>query len=202
MSAERVRQLERVAGNRKDDRREQQRIIPDISFTCSGTVTKWSVAGKEQNKHNLPQVQIWRETFAGSGVQYTKVHGMSLPERDNDPSLIYEFTATMDVQPGDILGLFEPKDSWLKLYYTDKYGPVNYYMDTDDAVTPPTGDFGISGADTKNDLPLVTVEFCKYSVVGEYKRIPTSILNGDFVPGVHVCVCMYACMSAGSILAV
>ncbi len=164
MSAERVRQLGRVAGNRKDDRKEQQRIIPDISFTCSGTVTRWIVAGNERNDDNLPQIQIWRETFNGSGI-YSKEQAAFLPMRDESPSDIYEFNATMDVQPGDILGLFEPDDSWLRLYYTNKYGPVNYYMETDNAVTPPTGDFDISGADgTTNDMPLITLEFCKCSM--------------------------------------
>ncbi len=121
----------------------------------------------------LPQVQIWRETFDGSG-EYTKMHGLSLPKRDDDPSDIYGFAATMDVQPGDILGLFEPKNSWLRLYYTDQYGPVNYYMDTGMAFTPPDGDFDTS-ADADGmmyDMPLVTVEFCKYSVFGEHKRVP------------------------------
>ncbi len=168
MSAERVRRLGNIAGDRRDNLREQQQIIPDISFSCSGTVSRWIVAGNERNEHNEPEVQIWRETFNGSGV-YTKVHGMSLPERAEDSSLIYEFTATMDVQLGDILGLFEPEDSWLRLYYTDQYGPVNYYMDTGDDVTPPTGDFDISGAATMHGMPLVTVEFCKYSVLGVWK---------------------------------
>ncbi len=100
-----------------------------------------------------------------------KVHGMSLPERAEDPSLIYEFTATMDVQPGDILGLFEPANSWLQLYYTDQFGPVNYYMDTGSAVTPPTGDFDINAADgTMNDMPQVTVEISKLPFPRGYRQ--------------------------------
>ncbi len=165
MSAERVRQLGRVAGNRVNDGNGQQRIIPDISFTCSGTLTRWTVAGVGGGNANSPEpeVQIWRETSSGSGV-YTKMNGMLLPRITGGSSVIYAFDATspMDVQRGDILGLFEPTDSWLQLYYTDQYGPVNYYMDTDNAVTPPTGDFNISGADgMMNDMPLVTVEISK-----------------------------------------
>ncbi len=117
------------------------------------------------NNPNLPEVQVWRETSSGSGL-YTKIHGMRLPVSSNVPSEIYEFTATspMDVQPGDILGLFEPVKSRLDLYYTDQYGPVNYYMDTGRDVTPPTDDFDISGADGRmNDMPLVTVEIGKLS---------------------------------------
>ncbi len=159
--------------NRRSDRNEQQRIVPDISFNCSGTVTRWIVAGDRAtmgSANNMPEVQIWRETSSGSGV-YNKVHGMSLPERTEDPSQIYEFTATMDVQPGDILGLFEPFRSWLQLYYTDQFGPVNYYMDTGSAVTPPTGDFVINAADgTMNDMPQVTVEISKLPFARGYKQ--------------------------------
>ncbi len=91
---------------------------------------------------------------------------MLLPRSTSEPSEIYEFTAPspMDVQPGDVLGLFEPFRSWLKLYHTDQYGPVNYLIDARRDVTPPTGNFSISAADdTMNDMPLITVEFCKLS---------------------------------------
>ncbi len=160
MSAERVRQLGRVAGILRSDHKEQQRIIPDITFTCSGTVTRWIVAANWQSDEDFPEVQIWRETATGSGV-YAKVHGMTLPVGGKNGSQIYEYnTAPVDVQPGDILGMFEPNGSWLKLYYTSKYGPVNYYIGT----TVPSVDFDIAGADgSTNDMPLVTVEISKLS---------------------------------------
>ncbi len=165
-SAEEVRQLGRVAGTLVNTRADQQRIIPDISFTCSGSVTRWIVAGDRLSgggNSNPPEVQVWRETSSGSRV-YTKVHGMLLPPSASETSQIYEFNATspMDIQPGDILGLFEPFKTWLQMYYTDLYGPVNYYMDTGKDETPPTDDFDISGADgMMYDMPLVTVEISK-----------------------------------------
>ncbi len=165
MSAERVQQLGRVAGSLECDHDEQQHIIPDITFTCSGTVTKWIVAANWQSDEDLPEVQIWRETSTGSKM-YAKIHGMTLPVGVESGPQIYEYNiSAVDVQPGDILGMFEPDDSWLRLYYTDQYGPINYYIETDD-VFAPSGDFEVADADgSTNDMSLVTVEINKLIVV-------------------------------------
>ncbi len=165
MSAESVQRLGRVAGDLKSDLKEQQRIIPDITFTCSGTVTEWIVAAewkKKNDRVNFPEMQVWRETATGSGV-YTKINGTTLSFSEENTTEIYRYTiAPIDVQPGDILGMFEPDKSKLELYYTETYGPVNYYTD-DNGIVPPVGDFDIEdmSVDTQYDLPLLTVTIGK-----------------------------------------
>ncbi len=166
VSAERVLQLGRVAGSLKSDRKEQQRIIPDITFTCSGTVSEWIVAAEWKGGGmdvNFPEMQVWRETATGSGV-YTKIHGTPLSFSEINTTEIYRYTiAPIVVQPGDVLGMFEPDKSRLELYYTDKYGPANYYMSTGNNVMVPDGDFDIEdmSVDTQYDLPLLTVTIGK-----------------------------------------
>ncbi len=171
MSAESVQQLGRVAGDLKSDLKEQQRIIPDIAFTCSGTVTEWIVAAKWKNMNdrvNFPEMQIWRETATGSGV-YTKIHGTTLSFNEKNTTEIYHYTITpIDVRPGDILGMFEQDMRKLELYYTDTYGPVNYYTSTDSDV-PPDSDFNIGGMETQYGLPLLTV------TIGKLGRCPAKI---------------------------
>ncbi len=165
MSAENVRQLGRVTGDLKSDRKEQQRIIPDITFTCSGTVSEWIVAAQWKGgpmEVNFPEMQVWRETANGSGV-YTKIHGATMSFSEESTTGIYQYTITpIDVQSGDVLGMFEPDKSKLELYYTDTYGPVNYYMSTGkDVIVPPDGNFDIGGMETQYDLPLLTVTIGK-----------------------------------------
>ncbi len=138
MSAETVRELRRVAGSLRSNRNSQQRIIPDITFTCSGTVSEWIVAAEWNGFDvNFPEMQVWRETATGSGV-YTKIHGTTMSFNEENTIEIYNYTITpIDVQPGDVLGMFEPDNSKLELYYTDTYGPVNYYMSTGKVVIVP-----------------------------------------------------------------
>ncbi len=178
MSAERVRQLGRVAGSLRT-RVDQQRIVPEISFTCGGTVDKWTVAGDWEGDSNLLEIQVWRE--ATDGV-YTKVGYSSLDFASEQNSQIYEHTVSgnsITVQAGDILGIFQPESSQLELYYANTYGPTNYYIDTSNdrkrrATTAPSGDFDINGdsVSTANNMPLVTVEVSKFI-------------------SVHVDICMY-----------
>jgi len=75
MSRDRVRDLSRVVGGRLRTRERQQRIIPMINFTCSGSINKWTVAAKWNGggMHvNFPQLEIWRIQSAGSNV-YNRV---------------------------------------------------------------------------------------------------------------------------------
>ncbi len=161
-----MRQLGRVAGSLRSDHGGQQRIIPDITFTCSGTVTKWIVSAgnppsdADKLPDRLPEVQFWRKSATGSEI-YTKIHGMTLLFGVESGPQIYEYNiSAVDVQPGDILGTFEPDASSLRLYYTDQYGPGNYYKIT--TSTAFNGDFNVAGVDgSTNDMPLVTVEISK-----------------------------------------
>ncbi len=190
-----MRQLGRVAGSLRN-RVDQQSVIPEIRFTCSGTVNKWIVAGNWQGDSNLLEVQVWRETTT-DGV-YTKIDSRTLGFDNEENSQVYEYTisgGSFAVQSGDILGIFQPTSSELELYYTDSYGPTNYYMDTssgggddDDrrrrATTAPSGDFNINGKSTRNDMPLITVEISKFFF----------LLWIVFC--VCVCVCVRACVCA------
>ncbi len=182
VSAESVRQLGRVTGDLKSDRAKQQRIIPDITFTCSGTVSEWIVAAEWKGGGmdvNFPEMQVWRETATGSGV-YTKIHGTTLSFSEESTTEIYHYPITpIDVQRGDILGMFEADKSRLELYYTETYGPVNYYMSTDKKlIVPPVGDFNIgdTSVETEYDLPLLTVTIGKLLLIRKIQECLISLI--------------------------
>ncbi len=52
----------------QDEQREQC-LIPGISFTCHGFITKWILAAKWANTDHLPELQTWNST---DGITYTK----------------------------------------------------------------------------------------------------------------------------------
>ena len=118
------------------------RIIPEMSFTCSGTVTHWRAAGVFRDGANANRnsvLSIWRERSSGSGVynisqridlgrcgsevQPTLVMGMSS---------VYECTLLqserVSVQPGDIVGieLAAQDRAIFRLHFDGRGGPTNY----------------------------------------------------------------------------
>ena len=164
MSRDRVRDLNRVVGGSLRTRERQQRIIPAINFTCSGLINKWTVAAKWNGggMHvNFPQLEIWRIQSAGSNV-YNRVGSTLTEGAVEHESEIYEFFPSpgppLQFEPGDILGVFNPRRPRLGIYYVDTIGPPNYHT-TGEGTSPSTTSFTISGnTRSQNDLPLITVD--------------------------------------------
>ena len=114
------------------------RIIPDMNFTCSGTVTGWRAAGEIRDAGNAQTnsvLSIWRETSSGSGT-YDRVSGTELGIcGTQDPaalvmSNIYEciLPQTVSVQPGYIVGIELPpeNESKFRLYFNSQGGQTNH----------------------------------------------------------------------------
>ena len=173
MSLDTLRELSKVTGGNRKNRDQQQRIIPSINFTCSGSITKWIVAAKWENGGEhiyFPELQIWR---AGT-IAYRKVGAITISAASEDGSNVYEYvpSSPLPFQEGDFLGIFQPdKDtSKLRAYYIDKIGPPNYYYDPDslnrDVNTPPLGVFFVSSSTpNQDDQPLVAVEISKLLLI-------------------------------------
>ena len=158
MSVERVYALLSISslqtGMRKDFS-DQQLIFPSITFTCSGQIVKWIVAGKWNNGKNLlPELQIWRSS-GDSTFERLNSTVISIASKEDDD--VYEFPVAtpLPFQPGDILGVRQPDkgDSRLQVRY-DRGGDLVYYATGADE----NNVFDISGATTSTDIPLVTVE--------------------------------------------
>ena len=159
-----MRDLSRVVGGRLRTRDRQQRIIPMINFTCSGSINKWTVAAEWDGRNdriNFPQLEIWRIQSAGSNV-YNRVRFTLAEETTPNESKIYEFVPSppLQFQRGDILGIFNPRRPRLGIYYVESIGPPNYHTrPTGDGTSPSSDSFTIRrNTDSENDLPLITVD--------------------------------------------
>ena len=134
----------------------QQRLFPDIQFTCNGIITKWIVGAQTRTSGTeMPELQIWRRT---SDVDiYAKVgfsllnHGVS-----NNSVIEYTLASPLKFHDEDILGIFQPQadHSKIMVYYQDGTGPENYVYDRDAAMSLAT----LSDEFFSEDYPLVTVE--------------------------------------------
>ena len=81
-----------------------QYIIPELSFSCDGTVTQWKVGLEGKGNDQSVNLQIWRSVGPGeytevSEVVYTKTVGN---ER------IATVPVSMSVMAGDMVGFYVP----------------------------------------------------------------------------------------------
>ena len=140
-------------------RPEEQRIFPDIQFTCNGFITKWIVGAQLQgNANRLPELQIWR-LINGSMNMYTKTNSSLItPNAIPGSPNVHEFilSAPLQFNTGDILGVHQPRwnQNQLLMYYQLNTGPVNYGETT----TVPANSFTTGTPINQYDYPLVSVE--------------------------------------------
>ena len=143
-------------------RDQQQRVFPDISFTCNGSITKWIVgAGTGGGSSSSSELQIWRRSGADS---YTKVASTQLtaqPPINNSNVYEYVLSSPLGFQEGDILGVYQREDSSVVPYYQESTGPVNLRQSGEH-------DFALDSLTTTQateyDYPLVTVEIGIYFI--------------------------------------
>ena len=137
----------------------QQRIIPGIKFTCTGTLTKWIIGAQRrltQATSHL-QLQIWRQR-QGSPNTYDRSNFSDITALKTTGYLnVYEYIPNppLEFQANDILGLYQPRirDTQVVVYYQSEGGPLNYRSTQNSPLTSTQASGG-----NDNDLPLVAVE--------------------------------------------
>ena len=147
-------------------RERDQRLFPDIRFTCNGFITKWIVGatfgGDFESTGNLPELQVWQ---SAGGSSFTKRNFSIFPITDIPFTNVYEYTLTspLEFQEGDILGVYQQRqgDSQLVMYYQDDDGPDNYRQN---GLTAALSTFTLMDA-RDYDYPLVTVEISTPGIV-------------------------------------
>ena len=146
-------------------RDQEQRVFPDITFTCSGTINKWILGGKATSKIGV-ELQIWRRNSNGVN-NYTKVAYSILQASnvniDTTSSNVYEHTANppLAFQSGDILGVYQRSGgSRTSVYYQETTGPTNYHLSSKLNIDPPVPNILNNAVlvSDQYDYPLVTVE--------------------------------------------
>ena len=134
------------------------RIFPDISFACSGNLTKWIIAGEAG--YDGAELQIWRRNNVGQN-NYSLVGSSVLPVSSNSFVDVYNHTPNppLEFQEGDILGVYQHSGSeHVKVYYQKTTGPANYRHFTN--MDPPLNIKVLTEPSLINqyDYPLVSVE--------------------------------------------
>ena len=165
----------------------QQRIIPGINFTCTGTLTKWIIGAKrkltEANSPQHLQLQIWRRQGSSNTYNRTTFSNITALNATGDLN-VYEYIPNppLQFQPNDILGLYQPRldNTEMEVYYQSGGGPRNFARYNQNS--PITGRF-TTGGGVDNSLPLVTVEVngnCTEGFITRKRLADAALLIGDF----------------------
>ncbi len=143
------------------EEQKEQRLIPNINFTCHGFITKWIFLAKWDDKVVYPELQTWNSpdgtTYTKQGATTVSLEGGSVEMTyyEYSPNPLHEFN------DGDVLGMFIPDKPRYKLFFerTDS-GPENYVKDkADSAGSEFTTNSG--GIQMTNAVPLIAVEVCE-----------------------------------------
>ena len=141
-----AREITEVEGYSNDET-----YFPDIGFTCDGNITHVIIGAEDDDGIELSQIRFWRLSDGGeyqqTGSSYSLVYNDA-----NDPSTTnlrwYNLSQPIQVQNGDVLGIYQPHDNDMRLYYQENSGPPNYNRN--------------GNVNTENNYPLVSVIFSKY----------------------------------------
>ena len=154
-------------------------LIPEMNFTCSGTVVGFTVGGFQAKGEQDPLIQIWREnrSHSNQGVYYKTAADIAINgtvcengrlSREPQARVFHCNLSELfqvSVQPGDILGLEIPplNDSsnmitisdFVVLFADTTKGPLNYVFDSQLLASP----ISLSNASSVNQqLPQLTLQ--------------------------------------------
>ena len=82
-----------------------QYIIPELNFSCAGTVTQWKVGLESGEVDQSVNLQIWRSVSAG---EYSRVAEVAYT-KSNNRIAIATVPVSMSVMAGDMVGFYVPE---------------------------------------------------------------------------------------------
>ena len=176
--------------NRVTFRTNTQTVIPDIQFTCNGTITKWIIGGmvgKEREMNSL-ELQTWRSNASYGVTLVRKISSFVNKFNATSDRNVYEYIPNppIEVQEGDILGIFQPKQSVLTMYVQAQGGPLNYG-------TSNTASSSLIVTVTENSL-LNQIDYPLVSAVISTSPIVLSRMHVcELQVHLYVFVCMHLC---------
>ena len=101
---------------------DQQAIIPEINFTCNGTIRTWIIGGQWRNNgENNIELQIWRSSGSGS---YNRIQSTVVTVATSNSTWVYHLPTNLSFQAGDILGFYLPSDSRFRLRLAVRMDPL------------------------------------------------------------------------------
>ena len=151
------------------------RLIPEMTFTCNGTIVGFTVAGRQRTERSMnPIVQIWRQNSSQNIYYRASVEEIVVDKEtcgeistvfqgsDDTDDQVWNLNATnrVPVQAGDILGLLLPptNDTSFQLSFARvSRGPTNYIFEDQKEVLA-VDLCNTTGTNLNQELPQLAVQ--------------------------------------------
>ena len=153
----RTRAVKIPDGERSDEGLEEEfRLIADVSFTCSGTITSFKLGGTIRGggmRNQFPEIQLWRPNTGVTLYTQQAREEITLAEGDFSPDgvLQYNLTTPIQFQNGDVLGVYQPAESMsvVRIYYNSEVS-TTYQLSS-----YPTGSISFESLSSVNDQKIL-----------------------------------------------
>ena len=146
------------------------RLIPEMNFTCNGTITEFTFAGIFESGEQNPMIQIWSENSSQPGEYYRTGANITIDETVCVGGFNEVFAgvfrcdlneaAHVSVQPGDVLGLELSSDSnstIVLLFARVIQGPINYVFSEEQLLSSLTVILSNRTSEIQ-ELPQITIK--------------------------------------------
>ena len=152
---------------------QQQRILSGISFTCSGSITKWIIGAQRRYSTSAvlyPDLQVWRCSVVEDkdDIDCDRVGNSTISgavQVEGHPN-VYQYTPDppLEFESGDVFGLYQPDSltSQLEVFFEDT-PPGGITIRVEGLSSPLTSINNTDALGIKDDggFPLITVETSK-----------------------------------------
>lgn len=144
-------------------------IIPEVKFTCSGTVVRWTVGGKllKRRLGSNPRLLIWRSLLSSNTtysvtarIPLLSCNGGTLTRVRSDMYECHLYPG-VDIERGDVVGAFLSPDiqntDQFQLYFENRGhmdSPLNYLFAGERSELS----LDSPDAETERALPLISFE--------------------------------------------
>ena len=163
---------------------QEQRILSGISFTCSGSVTKWIIGAQRRSSITAvlhPDLQVWncsaledKDAVDCDRVGNSTINGAVQVE--GLPN-VYQYTPDppLEFESGDVFGLYQPDSltSQLEVFFEDTPpGGITIRVEglssSLTSINDMDNSLDIKDDGGNNDFPLITVETSKVTCTFMY----------------------------------
>lgn len=160
-----------IAARELLEQNSQTRIIPGITFGCSGILSRLIFAAEEQQitlRMTYPEVQVWRPLFSDT---YNRVQRISLANYSPGGYLnVFNVSPAepVNIEQGDILGIYLPPSNMspLSLKFLQLTGGDSFPESYSQMQSYPFSFFNVNHISTQLDysIPLLRFEMGEHEI--------------------------------------
>ena len=154
--------------------RDRQYIFPNLSFSCDGVITGWTLKRYDREDDTRPNrgrilegeviaLQLWKQKAGTESIYTLQTQQTHTATTDNAPSYSFMASSVVTVTAGDVFGFYIPTGSGTGGGLRVGVAQLpEHTMFTSRTAAPGPTEFTVNTNDGLHIFPLVSIEFSKF----------------------------------------